>query len=123
MITMKEPEVMAQRTLEEWLLEEIDQRRTSVRQFAKDAGVSYETLNQILSANRPPDAYPSMKTLIRLSEYTRIDLCTLVGMIAPSRTHLDAESLLLVQRIQRLNPDQRKVVETFIAGTVLKKGD
>ena len=107
-------------TLIEWLQQEIDQRHMSVREFARHADLSHGTLNRILAPVTEDDHYPSIRTLVKLSRYTGVDLCTLVALVAPEDTDVDAEAHVLVERIRRLSPEGREIAENYILGTLLK---
>lgn len=111
-------------TLADWLLEEIQQRQMSVREFGRYAGVPHSTLNKILNAdNTDEDAYPSLATLVKLSRATGTDICTLVAFVAPERTLRDADAMALANRIMNLPPDGRAIVEDWLMGRLLKRGN
>ncbi len=107
-------------TLIEWLQQEIDRRHVSVREFARHADLSHGTLNRILAPESEDDRYPSLRTLVKLARYTGSDLCTLVALVAPEDTSIDAEARILVERIRRLTPENREIAENYILGTLLK---
>ncbi len=107
-------------TLIDWLQQEIDQRRMSVREFARRADLSHGTLNRILAPENEDDRYPSVRTLVKLARFTGVDLCTLVALVAPEDTGIDADANILVGRIRRLSPESREIAENFILGTLLK---
>lgn len=111
------------KTLSEWLLEEIQQRHLSIREFAKRSGVAHGTLLNILDSEQAGARYPSVETLVKLSRATGTDLCTLVSMLAPSDTLTEPDTLVLATRIKNLTPEAQSVLEDWLMGRLLKGGD
>jgi predicted transcriptional regulator len=112
-------------TLAEWLLEEIQRRQMSVREFGRFADIPHSTLNKLLNWDTTPsgDVYPALSTLVKLSNATGTDICTLVALVAPEYTISDADALVLANRIRNLPPDGRAVVEEWLIGRLLKRGN
>lgn len=105
--------LMAYASLSEWLLQEINERHMSIREFGRQAEISQATLSGILANDGD---YPSVTTLIRLARYTSTDICSLMALIAPDETRVDADVLLLAERIKRLSTDKQLIVDAAIAG-------
>lgn len=107
-------------TLADWILEEMQSRDMSLRKFAELVGVSHATLDRILRPKRDEDKYPSVQTLIKMSKATNTDLCTLVALISPEDSHIDAGAQIIAQRISALPPDKQSQVDAFLLGLTLK---
>lgn len=120
-MTTKVVNNMAMEALADWLNEELDSRHMSIRELSRESGVAHSTLNKIAKA--VPGYYPSVDTLIKLSEYTKTDVCALMGLIAPHVSHADAETRILVDRVKRLPPHLRVVAENFLRGTRLQDSE
>lgn len=105
--------LMAYSSLAEWLLQEINDRNMSIREFGRRAEIGQATLSSIL-ANEGD--YPSVTTLIRLAQYTHTDICSLMALIAPEETHIDADVILIAERIKRLPFDKQSIVDAAISG-------
>lgn len=115
--------VMAERTLADWLNEEIQKRHMSIREFSRASGVGHTTLNRMLAPDTAEVEYPSMDTLVKLSRFTKLDLCTLVAMVSPEDTEIDAEARIIAERIAQLSPDKQAIVDAYILGIALKPGN
>ncbi|GEM_PF-4203641 len=100
-------------TLEEFINSEIKKRSMSMREFAKYIGVAPSTISQFLSND---ERKVSIDFLVKLSEGTNTDLATIVAMVYPERTGIDAETRILAERIAQLPPEQYKVIETLLRG-------
>lgn len=110
-------------TLAEWLLEEIDARHMSIREFARFCNIGNQTLNNILDPRKDEEIYPSIATLIRLAQATNTDLCTLVAFIAPDATRTSPRARLMAERIDRLSPEKQEIVDRYLLGTLFKESD
>lgn len=101
-------------TLRDFVAAELANRKLSIRQFAKNAGLGYQTIANIVndSGNEP-----EMKTLLRISKYTGTDLIELVRLAYPDivqETTLSPSAAITAQRIERLPQDLRLAVEALI---------
>lgn len=104
--------------LAKFIQEEMHKRDMSMNQFAALVGVSHTTISRLL---RPGSTImPDLDFLAKLGEATHTDICTLVALVMPEATHVDAEAQMLAERISRLPPDKREIVDTFLAGVALK---
>lgn len=107
--------------LSRWLLEEIQRREMSVREFARFVGLTHGTLNNLLNARHTSP--PTIETLSRLARATKVDLCTLVAFVAPDLTDDSGRVRLMVDRISRLPPAQQEIVDRYLLGALFKEDD
>lgn len=103
------------RTLSDFLDAELRQRGWSVRQLAVAAGLDHTTVGK-----RPRGAVPTpaLETLVGLSRALGVSLVVLLKLAYPDLPGIEpsADALLLADRVQRLTPDQRAVVDALICG-------
>ncbi len=92
----------------------------SVRQFANFIGVSHTTILNVLEMS--DSDRPSFEFLVRLAKATNIDIRELAAMAAPDlvNTTGSASAAVLSARIQRLNDEQKKIIDRLIAGFTLE---
>jgi transcriptional regulator with XRE-family HTH domain len=109
--------LMATLTLATWLNEELKKRDMSIREFSRASKIGHTTLNNIVNI---PEHYPSVDTLVRLARFTRTDVCSLLTMLAPDVSQLDAGTAVLAQRIKGLSETKREFIESYIIGQFLK---
>jgi transcriptional regulator with XRE-family HTH domain len=111
------------KTLSAWLLEEIQQRHMSIREFARHTGVTHVTLLNILEAEPGTARYPSVETLVKLARVTGADLFSLVAMLSPEDTATRPDALILANRIKNLSPEAQAVLEDWLMGRLSKNSD
>ena len=98
---------------------EIEQRNLSASEFARLVGTSHTTINR-LTSDAPPE--PKLSFLVKLAEATSVDLCTLVLLAVGNHPAPNLDAQVLADRIEALPPELRDMVDTFIYGVLLKKG-
>lgn len=121
MISMSEQKYT---TLKQFLNDQLDTRKMSVRTFGDLVGISHEVITRFRNSDPSDDVgYPSLQTLIRLSEGTGISLNTLIQISYPElrRVDIDIDARLMAEEIAQLSPDDRRIVEKFIRNA--KKGE
>lgn len=102
-------------TLADFLDAERRQRGWSVRQLASAAELDHTTLSKLLRGTGPS---PALDTLVSLSRALGVSLVTLLKLAYPDLPGIDlsADALALADRVQRLTPDQRAVVDALLRG-------
>lgn len=108
------------KTIQEWLQTELDERQISVREFSRKSGVAHTVLQEIVNGEMVDGRYPSVATLVKLAQFTKVDVCTLMSMLAPEETRMSAESMTLANRIERLPPEARSIIDDWLMGRMLK---
>lgn len=110
---------MAIRTISDFVLAQMNMRDMSARAFADFVGVSHASINRLLAYDEePPEGYPSLDVLIKLSAATSIDLRVIVGLVAPASIKGevgDVEAMILSQEIEHLSPDARSTIDALIS--------
>ncbi len=106
-------------SLGKFILGEMQKRDMTANQFASLVGVSHTTIGRLLE---PGDkTLPTLEFLFKLSGATHTDICTLVALIAPDHTtNVNAEAQVIAERIMRLPPDKREIIDSFLLGLTLK---
>lgn len=109
-------------TFAEFLQQEMRRRDLSVRQFAEVIGIDHSTLSKLMRFEKPPT--PSTETLIAVSKATGVSLTTLIALAFPDLKNIEvtANVLMLAERIERLPPDKRDLIDSLIMGMLLKEG-
>jgi len=102
-----------------FLMEEIRKRQTSITKFAKEVGVSTQTIANII--NKESD-YPRIQTLIAIAEYTGVSVNHLFSLTV-GQDAARAEAYILAQRIIDLPPEKQEVIFDMLSGIALKHGD
>lgn len=116
--------IMTMTPLATWLLEWIQREHMSVREFGRKSKLGATTLNAILNAKQDEDSYPSVKTLVQLADFTKADICMLIGMLAPEQVRTgDARAKALADRIARLPSEAQEVIDNYLLGLSLKGGN
>lgn len=110
-------------TFAEFLTQEMNKRGLSVHAFAQFLGISHQTLGRYLEYTPGSAEYPKIEALVKISKALDTDLGGLVAMIEPSRSRISPSILLLAERIQRLSPEKREMVDALILGLAFKQGD
>lgn len=105
--------------LGEFLLSEIQKRQTSITKFAKEAGVSTQTIANII--NEEGD-YPRIQTLVAIAEYTGVSVNQLFALTVGQDT-VRAEAYILAQRIIDLPPEKQKLIADLLAGVSLNQAN
>lgn len=98
-------------TLKDFIAEELKRRNLTIREFAKEVGVSSSTIVRTMS-KKPPE--PSLEFLAKLARYTHTDLCSLVALIHPDATTVNAEAAIIANRVAQLPPERQEMFDEFI---------
>ena len=106
--------------LAEFIESEIKKRDMSIREFSKVAGLSHTTISQYLS--NPDERSVSIEFLVKIAQATNTDLASIVGMVYPEQTTINAEARILAERITQLPPHQYEMIESLLLGFSLKAG-
>jgi transcriptional regulator with XRE-family HTH domain len=101
--------------LKDFISQELKRRNLSIREFAKEVGVSSATIVRAIGKNPPA---PTLDFLEKLALYTHVDILTLVAMVKPKATRLNPSAMLLVDRISNLPPDKQTMVNALIQGLI-----
>jgi transcriptional regulator with XRE-family HTH domain len=121
---MPEDDAMIQATimnLKQFIEGEMKRRKLSLREFATLVDVSPSTISRTLSDDAPD---PSLDFLVKLSKATSTSLTTIVSMLLPDESQLtDQDAKVLADRIARLSPAKRAIIESFILGDLLNGSD
>ncbi len=111
-------EIEAVKNLGDFLEQEMYERHMSARAFAEFLEVSHATINNLIRYGRQETGYPSVEFLIRLATATQTDIGYLITLVAPPelmRSELDPDVINMSQRILKLPPPYRKIIEQIIA--------
>lgn len=106
-----------------WIEDEIRKRDMSLRDFATFTGISHGTLSLILNPKSKEDRYPKFDTLLKLARATNTDLCSVVALLAPDETRLNARVMILAERIANLSPEKQEVVDAYLLGLRIKPNE
>jgi len=105
--------------LSKFLLEEVQKRQTSITKFAKEVGVSTQTIANIINGEGD---YPRIQTLIAIAEYTGVSVNHLFSLTVGQDT-VRAEAYLLAQRIMELPPEKQELIFELLSGIALKQAN
>lgn len=106
--------------LRDFILAELQQRHMSEREFAKLVGVANTTISRAVGET-PPE--PTLSFLVKLADATSVDICTLVLLALDRQPTTNLSIRLTTQRIERLPPRMRAVVEVILESLALQQGD
>lgn len=100
-------------SLADFLQAECQRRGWSVRQLASAAELDHSTISKLRRG-----ASPALDTLASLSQALGVSLVTLLKLAYPDLPGIDLspDAVALADRIQRLTPDQRAVVDALLRG-------
>ncbi|MCL4254210.1 MAG: helix-turn-helix domain-containing protein [Anaerolineae bacterium] len=109
----------------EFLLNEIQKRDMSIREFASWLGINNSSINKYLDTKE--NRVPSLETLAIIAQKTGTPVDVLFGMIYPEVDEkflrIDAKTMRIAQQITQLPPEKREIVEAFILGTILQQSN
>jgi transcriptional regulator with XRE-family HTH domain len=105
--------------LRDFLLGEIQKRQTSITKFAKEVGVSTQTIANIINGEGD---YPRIQTLIAIAEYTGVGVNQLFSLTV-GQDAVRAEAYILAQRIMDLPPEKQQVIFDLLSGVLLNKAN
>lgn len=108
-------------TLNNFIEDEMKKRDMSIREFSKLIGLSHSTISKFL--NNPDTRNVSIEFLVKLAEGTNTDLASIVAMVYPEHTSINAQSRILAERIAQLPPAQYEMIESLLLGFGIKAGN
>ena len=112
--------VMTKR-LTDFINEEMRKRDMSMREFATFMGTTHASISRALA--RDEETLPTLEFLVKLAQATKLDICTIVALVVPETTGVNAEVLLLAQAIAKLPPEKQALVDDIILGMTMKRND
>lgn len=89
-------------------------------EFANLMGVSQSTVGRML---RGEIKDPSLDFLVKLSNATKVDICSLIHLIRPDAFQAGTDTRLIAERIKRLPKKQRDLVEMLLSGALFESND
>lgn len=107
------------RDLRDFLLKELQEKQMSITKFAREVGVSTQTIANII--NQSSD-YPRIQTLIAIANYTGVSVATLFSLTVGVDV-VRAEAYILAQRIMDLPPDKQQVIFDLLSGIALQQAN
>lgn len=113
-------------TLGDFILEEMKLRDMSAREFAELMSVPHATINKYLNHGKTetyggkPIGNPSIEFIQKLSETTKIDICTIMDLITGNASDRDNRARLLAERIARLSVEDQEIIDRYLLGTPFK---
>jgi len=93
---------------------EMKKRDMSIREFSRFVGISHSAVSKYLS--HPDTKSISIEFMVRVADATNTDLASIVAMVYPEHTTVNAEVRILAERIANLPPDKRKMVDSLLLG-------
>jgi transcriptional regulator with XRE-family HTH domain len=105
-------------SLGDFLDQEIHKRKMSVREFADLVGVTHPTIIKFREHGKKDVGNPSIEFLIKLAQATNTSLIALLAMSFPDAVPLldvDADTLILSQRIQKLPDHIRQAINDLLS--------
>ena len=105
-------------SLGDFIDQEIHKRQMSVREFAEFVGVTHPTILKFREHGKKEVGSPSIEFLIMLAHTTNTSLVALLAMAFPDAAQLlnvDAATLILSQRIQRLPDHIRQAIDDLLS--------
>jgi transcriptional regulator with XRE-family HTH domain len=103
-------------TLGEFIKQEKKNRKLSLRKFAEGMGVSHPTVKRVIDGE-PPE----LDFLVRLSDFTSVDIRTLLALAFPRLVHdVPTEVTLLAERIYRLPTEYFTILNGIIQSASFK---
>lgn len=105
------------RDLRDFLLKELQERQMSITKFAREVGVSTQTIANII--NEAGD-YPRIQTLIAIADYTGVSVTVLFSLTVGVEV-TRAQAHLLAQRIIELPVEKQKIIYDLLSGIALNQ--
>lgn len=107
-----------QMTLDEFIETEMKKRGMSLREFAKLTDISPSAISKYL--NSASERNVSIEFLVKLSRGTGIDLASIIAIVYPDDTEIDAQARIWGQRIAELSEEDQDAIDSFILGLRMK---
>lgn len=111
--------------LRQFILEQMNQRDMSARQFADLVGVSNNTISRFVDQTERDPGNPSAEFLLKLAKATNTNPITVFGLAYPELqagakevTGQDFDTILLIERFNKLPPHLQDAIRTIILQTV-----
>ena len=105
-------------TLDEFIETEMKKRGMSLREFAKLTDISPSAISKYL--NSASERNVSIEFLVKLSRGTGIDLASIIAIVYPDDTEIDAQARIWGQRIAELSEEDQDAIDSFILGLRMK---
>ncbi len=102
-------------SLREFILDEMQKRRMSGREFAEFVGVANSTIVRATDYQKTPPT-PSLEFLEKLSKATRVDICTLVAFVYPDLTNIKAQASVIGILASQLSADRQDAILAMLRG-------
>lgn len=93
---------------------EMKKRDMSIREFSRFVGLSHSAVSKYL--NNPQEKNISIEFMVKVSEGTNTDLTSIVAMVYPEQTTINPEVQILAERIAKLPPEKRQMVDSLLLG-------
>jgi transcriptional regulator with XRE-family HTH domain len=103
---------------QKFLIDEMQRRGMSNREFARFINVSNTTINR--AVDQKLDKEPTLEFLVKVSEAIHVDVSTLVEMVHPqavNENRISPTAKALAQRIENLPEDVQAVIAAIIRGS------
>lgn len=109
--------------LRNWLTLELDRRRLSIRELARQADISHALVSKVLAGKMPPSADFCLKVARALGESPDW-LLRLAGLLPPAANVPDDDPLVreLLEIVRRLSPEDRREILQFARFRYSEKG-
>lgn len=106
------------------LAREQERRAVSASQIAREIGISPATYYNLISDDllTATAHEPSISTLEKISRLTGVDVVALLYMVKPNlhrAAQPSAQSMAIARQIDRLRPDQRRILDSFLIAIAL----
>lgn len=113
-------------TLGDFIFEEMNLRNMSAREFAAFLDVPPATINKYLNHGKA-ETYggkavgtPSVEFIQKLSNATKVDICTIMELVTGNAVEMDVRARLLAERIARLPVEDQEIIDRYLLGTAFK---
>lgn len=103
-----------------FIQEELDRRDWTQAKLAQEMKVRHTTIRNIMK--RKLVEYPTTDTFAKLAKATHIDLCSIIALIHPDATNINAEAAIIANRVAQLPPDRLELFDDFILWLSSQKG-
>lgn len=101
----------------DFLIEQMEKRDMTAREFARLVGISHFVINKFLEYGRKEVGYPSVEFLLRLAKATQTDIGIIMRTLDPSliaKSGPDIQTQLLIDKILALSGYEKRVVNAFV---------
>lgn len=105
-------------TFRTFIKDEIQKRGFSDREFARKVGISSGTIATWL--NEDHIAKPELAQLIKVSDFTKVSLATIIGLAYPdvaARTSISPSAMALAEAFEALPEELQNAIRALIRGS------